>query len=85
MCIRDRPYVETAQKLGLPPSECFAFEDSDLGITAAVKAGCIATQIPDLRKKDAPLPDLGQYVAPNLQKAMEQIGVLAGRAAHGDE
>lgn len=70
------PYLETAERLGLGIQNCFAFEDSDFGITAAVNSGALATQIPDLRPADRPLPTLGQKVAPDLRKAMEGLGVL---------
>ena len=70
------PYLETAARLGVPASECYAFEDSDRGIAAAVAAGCISTQIPDLRPPDDPLPILGQRVATDLRSAVEQLGLL---------
>lgn len=70
------PYLETAEKLGVVASDCFAFEDSDRGITAAVGAGCTAVQIPDLRPPNTPLPRLGQYVARDLQAAMRLLNVL---------
>lgn len=71
------PYVQTAERLGSDPRSCYAFEDSDAGITAAVRAGCIATQIPDLRPDDVPLPNLGQRVAPDLRSALTTLGILA--------
>jgi len=69
------PYLETAARMGVPPSECYAFEDSDRGITAAVRAGCKAYQIPDLRPAGTPLPDLGQQVMPDLRAALAHIGI----------
>jgi HAD superfamily hydrolase (TIGR01509 family) len=33
------PFVLAATKLGVPPSECLVFEDSDIGIQAATAAG----------------------------------------------
>jgi len=73
------PYFETAAKLGAAPKACFAFEDSDPGIAAAMGAGCDATQIPDLRPAGKPLPDLGQRVARDLWQALQQIGALGAR------
>ncbi|MEP1538194.1 MAG: HAD family phosphatase [Paracoccaceae bacterium] len=70
------PYLETAQALGVSASDCFAFEDSDRGITAAVRAGCRAVQIPDLRPANKPLPDLGQHVAADFRQAMQILQVL---------
>lgn len=70
------PYVQAADALGLDPRHCAAFEDSDPGTTAAVRAGCVTTQIPDLRPVGLALPDLGQRVAPNLWAALQGLGVL---------
>lgn len=64
------PYVQGAAALGLDPSDCAAFEDSDTGIRAAMAAGCRAVQIPDLRPENTPLPDLSQGVAPDLKAAL---------------
>ncbi|THH38696.1 HAD family phosphatase [Aliishimia ponticola] len=70
------PYAETAQKLGVAPTACAAFEDSDKGIASAMAAGCVSFQIPDLRAPDVPLPELGQHVVPSLDHAMRKLGVL---------
>ncbi|MEO0389676.1 MAG: HAD family phosphatase [Pseudomonadota bacterium] len=67
------PYVQAARLLGVDPARCAAFEDSDRGITAAVRAGCLSVQIPDLRPPDTPLPDLGQWVAATLAEAVAPI------------
>ncbi|MEM6695382.1 MAG: HAD family phosphatase [Pseudomonadota bacterium] len=69
------PYQDAAARLGVAPTRCAAFEDSDIGVTAAVKAGCRAVQIPDLRPEDVPLPDLGQAVAPDLRAALALFGI----------
>ncbi|WP_299749149.1 HAD family phosphatase [uncultured Tateyamaria sp.] len=68
------PYLQAATALAVDPTRCAAFEDSDSGITAAVRAGCIAVQVPDLRPADTPLPSLGQRVAPDLWAAIEEVG-----------
>ncbi|WP_299551313.1 HAD family phosphatase [uncultured Tateyamaria sp.] len=73
------PYLHAAAALNVDPTRCAAFEDSDSGITAAVGAGCIAVQVPDLRDPDQPLPDLGQYVARDLWRAVALVtGVSVG-------
>jgi beta-phosphoglucomutase family hydrolase len=33
-------FIESAKRLGLPPEACLVFEDADLGVQAAVAAGC---------------------------------------------
>lgn len=71
------PYLEAAERMGADPTACYAFEDSDRGIASAVAAGCIATQIPDMRAPDTPLPDLGQYVADDLAAALRRFGFLS--------
>ncbi|RPE71331.1 HAD superfamily hydrolase (TIGR01509 family) [Pacificibacter maritimus] len=68
------PYLQGAAALGFDPSECAAFEDSDTGITAAMRAGCQAVQIPDLRAPDVALPDLGQKIAADLRQAVALFG-----------
>ncbi len=70
------PYLTAARLLGVDATSCAAFEDSDLGITAAVAAGCTATQIPDLRPLGKPLPDLGQHIATDLRDAVQRLGLL---------
>lgn len=42
------PYLEAAARLGVDPSRCLAFEDSDPGATAALSAGMTVVQIPDI-------------------------------------
>lgn len=70
------PYLQAAQRLGVAARECIAFEDSDMGTTAAIGAGCRTFQVPDLRPADHPLPRLGQRVVTDLGEAARQISVL---------
>lgn len=69
------PYLQAARELRVDVKRCAAFEDSDLGSRAAVAAGCVTTQIPDLRPSE-PLPELGQRIAPDLQTAVVNLGLL---------
>ncbi|MEM1375324.1 MAG: HAD family phosphatase [Pseudomonadota bacterium] len=71
------PYLRGAALLGLAPGACAAFEDSDPGITAAVAAGCVATQIPDIRPPGVAFPALGQRHATTLAEAVTALGLLA--------
>jgi len=41
-------YLEAASRLGVPAARCFAFEDSEPGLQAALAAGMTAFMIPDL-------------------------------------
>ena len=69
------PYLQAAAQLGVDPTRCAAFEDSDLGTRAATSAGCVTTQIPDLRPP-VPLPRLGQQVAETLSDGVVNLGIL---------
>lgn len=42
------PYLLAAERLGVHPSRCLVFEDSDIGAEAAHRAGCVVVQIPDV-------------------------------------
>lgn len=46
---KPKPYVyqHAAKLLGVLPSECVAIEDSGVGVTAAVTAGCITIAVPN--------------------------------------
>jgi HAD superfamily hydrolase (TIGR01509 family) len=46
-------FLEAARRLGVPVAACLAFEDSDLGLEAALAAGMRAVAVPDLK----PLPE----------------------------
>lgn len=40
-------YLEACRALGVPPSEAIAFEDSPVGVRAAVAAGMVVVAVPD--------------------------------------
>ncbi|HUF98957.1 MAG TPA: HAD-IA family hydrolase [Ilumatobacter sp.] len=39
------PFLEAARRLGVPPSQCVVFEDTDLGLLAASRAGMLGVDI----------------------------------------
>jgi len=41
-------YLEAARRIGVPPEECLALEDSSNGARAAVAAGMVTIAVPDL-------------------------------------
>ncbi len=46
-------YLLAAARLGLPPAQCLAFEDSDHGAQAATAAGMHVIVVPDLKTPEA--------------------------------
>ena len=82
-------YLLAAERLGIPPRECMAIEDSEFGVRAASAAGMRVIQIPDL----LPATDLTRSLAtvieslqaarPLLQSwlATAKIGVRASDAS----
>jgi beta-phosphoglucomutase-like phosphatase (HAD superfamily) len=66
-------YLEAARRLGVPAERCVAFEDSDLGLEAAMSAGMRAVAVPDLK----PLPDATTTrVYANLRSLADAIDLL---------
>jgi beta-phosphoglucomutase family hydrolase len=52
-------FLEAARRLGVSPSECYAFEDADLGLQSARAAGMVAVDIrPMVRKSLASRAEL---------------------------
>ena len=43
-------YIEAARRIGVNPSECYAFEDAELGLESARAAGMVAVDIRPWRK-----------------------------------
>ncbi len=41
-------YLAAAERLGVAPTDCVAFEDSDAGVAAALAAGMVVVHIPDM-------------------------------------
>ncbi len=70
------PYVLGAERAGVTAKSCFAFEDSDKGVAAAVAAGCRVWQVPDLRPEGQVFPQLGQQLATDLGTAVSAAGLL---------
>lgn len=64
-------YLEAARRLDVSPAACVVFEDSDVGLEAALAAGMRAVAVPDLK----PLPDL------LLRRVHGRLETLADAAA----
>lgn len=69
-------YVRAASALGLRPEDCAAFEDSAPGTRAAISAGCVTVQIPDIAEPDEGLRRLGHHIAVDLRRAAITVRLL---------
>jgi beta-phosphoglucomutase-like phosphatase (HAD superfamily) len=69
-------YFEAARRLGVPPSQCLALEDSEAGIIAASRAGMTTMLIPDLAVPSRVAFDTASYVRSSLYEARRLIAVL---------
>jgi HAD superfamily hydrolase (TIGR01509 family) len=68
------PFLLAARLLGVDPSRCLAFEDSETGAEAAYRAGMTVVQVPDIN------PTSGRFahlVAPDLLTGARGIGLLS--------
>ena len=66
-------FLLAAQKLGLPPEDCYVFEDSFNGVRAGHAAGCYTVMVPDLIQPDAEISRLYDACCPSLLDAMARI------------
>lgn len=66
------PYLLAAQRLGIPPTDCVAFEDSDTGVRSARAAGMTVVQVPDLRPAT---PGLAHFCAESLLEGARLCGL----------
>jgi len=66
-------YLLAASRLGIDPSECLAFEDSNNGVLAAVSAGMQTFQIPDLVEPSDEIIALGHAIKPSLADVLHKL------------
>lgn len=67
------PYLLAAQRLGVDPARCLAFEDSETGAASAHAAGMTVVQIPDLHPASG---DHAHYIASDLMTGARAAGLL---------
>ena len=66
-------YLLAASRLGIDPKVCLAFEDSNNGARAAVSAGMMTYQIPDLVEPDDDVKTLGHTIARSLSEVLSVL------------
>ena len=66
-------FLLAAKRLGLPPEECWVFEDSHSGVEAGWRAGCRTVMIPDLVPPDERMETMCWGIFPSLGEAWEAI------------
>lgn len=69
-------YLRACATLGLDPTLCAAFEDSENGVRAALAAGLITVQIPDVVPPTPDLRAMGHHIAPDLTSGATCLGLL---------
>lgn len=69
-------YLEAARRLQIPPEECFAFEDSDVGIQAAHAAGTRPIMVPDMKQPEAAIRALAHHVAQDLYEVKDYLSAF---------
>jgi len=63
-------YLEAARRLGVAPERCIAFEDSNIGLSAAHAAGAMAFMVPDILQPDPEVRAKCRGVLPSLHEAL---------------
>lgn len=71
-------YLETCRRMNLEPEQVLAFEDSQHGITAATRAGCLCIGVPQPEYSAGFTFDHATHVATSLKEVLEEgyYGVL---------
>ncbi len=69
-------YLTAAEKLGIPPCDCIALEDSPNGIRSAYDAGCKPVMIPDLSQPDGETSQLLYACCEDLSQVIRVIREL---------
>ena len=62
-------YLEAARRLGVAPARCLAFEDSNVGLSAAHAAGAMAFMVPDIVQPSTEVRDKCVRVLGDLHEA----------------
>ena len=66
-------YLLAAERLGIAPARCLVLEDSPPGIRAALAAGMLPVQVPDMVEPDATVRALGHRIVGSLAEAQRLL------------
>lgn len=66
-------YQLAAERLGVDPAQCIAFEDSENGAKAALAAGLKVVVVPDLKHPPASVTDRAFHVLDSLHDALAHV------------
>lgn len=66
-------FLKAAERIGLPASECYVFEDAYNGIRAASAAGARPIMIPDMVQPDDEMRKLSYRIFPDLIAARDAL------------
>ncbi|MBA4349649.1 MAG: HAD family phosphatase, partial [Rhodobacter sp.] len=67
------PYLLAAARLGVDPTRCLVFEDSDVGAEAAHRAGCTVVQVPDVAPTEG---RFARHLAADLLAGARAAGII---------
>lgn len=66
-------FLAAADKIGIPPQECYVFEDGINGMLAAIAAGCSAVMVPDVMPPTDFIKENCTAIYPSLLDALEAL------------
>lgn len=67
------PYLTAAERLGVPPADCLALEDSHNGVRAASAAGMMTIMVPDMLDPTEEMHSLCVRIARDLHEVRELL------------